>query len=1253
MDIRHLRVVLFSVLLVVMGVNLNAQSSSPDGTASNPYPINNLAALEALRNCMNGTGATFYYDAVNQTFTATQPQGENRSITKTSTATHYLLQSDLDLNPGKNVAACDGDGTGLAAWVPFKKFYGQLDGGHHVIAGLYINTPGVDSVGFINQIHVSGTTVNSIRNLGIVNSYISGREKVGGLVGYMDGGSVTHCFVDAVIVCAVQEAGGVIGHASNVEIRECYTTGSLTCLEQGHLGGILGQGLNVMRLQNCYSSMVMNYGANLTATVGGIAGNVSNASLWSQCYYDNQMCQSPESDTVGWGMATTAMLTESTCTSLGNAFEYKGNHYPSLTGFAWDNNPYVKLSTAPVLLNAEQTMRDLHEDFVVGGTGIVWTVTDNNYAKVLNTNAVEVYKEGWLQLVASLEGKTHTVAFYTHKAPYIGTEENPFPINNFADLSAFRDGVNLGDKFGYKHFTVPTHAAGTWFGQTADISLAEVNNWTDDKKIGKSAALAFKGGYDGGGHKVTDLKVNGNNLTNSGFFGFVEGGTVKNLNLYVTSFVPGENSGPLCGQVSKEFTIENCHTFTTAEQDMLYLKTRSGGLIGISDSARGTISNCSNHCNIVQGAYCNYIGGIIGYNQNIDSLVIRDCQNHGTIMGEFQYSAGITSSLQSPKASTKAEILRCKNFADMSSTNKWCALGGILSHVPDKKVAVTISYCENYGNLTASYRVAGISCAENVTSLHHCVNAGNLRVKDIGQSVMGGAYGIAVRVDVSSCLNAGNVTVDRGGGSAFGLTDCGAFDCMNSGELTAHSEGGRVYPFNGWNGQHANTARNINIGRGNSVVVYWGSTNSNQKTLNFCDEQMLFEAHNGQGNNTSKKTSEMLWTSLQGALGDNWVYTPGMYPRIKGLDTLPISIVTATPVIFADGDAINKVSANFTVGGGDTVAWTCKGKTVLSGNTATVSTTDFVGTDTLVATYKGVSKIVRFCRSVPVPKDTVLVTSIEDLRALRDGINSAAPFIYKGTLIPAGGRGVKFKQTADITMESPADDNWEPIGKVDAQFYGSYFGDSHKVSNLKQHNQLNGGLFGYAFGSSSYSVSIQDLHLVDVKITETRASAGAVVAVSDYMLIKNCTATGVMSGNIIEGNGVDNYVGGIVGNSYCDNVVSCVNYCDITGYSTSSVGGIMGRGYYGGSYDSVRIYLDSCANYGTIIGNFCVGGLVGQQQKILNSYNAGEVKGGVDAQYVGGLAGHTARVINSFNTGMVTAVPTDGTKDYSVGGLVG
>ena len=95
MDIRHLRVVLFSVLLVVMGVNLNAQSSSPDGTASNPYPINNLAALEALRNCMNGTGATFYYDAVNQTFTATQPQGENRSITKTSTATHYLLRWGL------------------------------------------------------------------------------------------------------------------------------------------------------------------------------------------------------------------------------------------------------------------------------------------------------------------------------------------------------------------------------------------------------------------------------------------------------------------------------------------------------------------------------------------------------------------------------------------------------------------------------------------------------------------------------------------------------------------------------------------------------------------------------------------------------------------------------------------------------------------------------------------------------------------------------------------------------------------------------------------------------------------------------------------------------------------------------------------------------------------------------------------------------------------------------------------------------
>ena len=1265
MDTKHV-LIAASILLLALSMNLKAQN----GTAESPYPINNSDALKALRECMN-SGQNFYFDAENQTFTATKVHDTDPVITKNSSSTCYKLTADIDLNPGKNVAACDGDGTGLTAWEPFKNFHGQLDGGHHVVSGVYVSQPAADSVGFIKQIHGSGNSLSRIRNLGIVNSYISGKQKVGGLVGYMEGGSVEHCFVDAVLVGDVQEVGGLIGYASGITITDCYATGSITCIDQGLLGGICGASVNLMKLENCYSSMVINYNTSLTSNVGGIIGQISSESTISQCYFDNQMCESPASDNTGARKTTSEMLSESFCQSLGSSFVYSSNHYPRLTGFS-DTNSYILLSTTPILLGSGQSMKNLTDDFEVSGTGAgtSWESTDsyNRYAVLADASHVTVIKEGWLQLVAKRNGKTHTVAFYTHKAPFIGTEQNPFPIDDFEDLKTFRDGVNSDKKFNYKHFSVNALGAGTWFQQTADISLSEVNNWKDEQRIGISPAIAFKGGYDGGNHKITDLRVNGGeyikpdkNVYNyggsySGFFGFIDGGTVKNLNLYVTEFKPNASSGPLCAYISRAFTIENCHVYPTAEQVVLNLHYYSGGLIGQSDSARGTISNCSNHCNIVPLERVDLVGGIIGPNRSIDSLLIKDCQNFGAITGKIQRVAGITPWLGGRKGGTKAEILRCKNFADLFSNDTWTRVAGILSENSNEdnnnaeKVSITISFCENYGNLTATYRAAGIASTEkSIASLHHCVNAGDIWIKDLGQEQVSNAYGITTTTDVYSCLNAGNIKADRGG-SAFGLTNCGAYDCMNAGELSAHSEGPRTYPFCGWNGTSGQSKRNINIGRANGVVTYWGATSNVQKQFNICDEQMIYDAHSSLSNNTAKKTSEMLGNGLQSLLGtENWVYAEGMYPRIKGLDTLPISIVTAMPVVFKSGETINSVKTDFTVAGGDTVSWTCKGNTVLSGNNATVSS-NVIGMDTLVAIYKGAAKTVRFCRYAPAPSQTLEVTSIEDLRVLRDGINSAAPFNYKGTIVPAGGKGAKFKQTQDIEMESPTDDNWMPVGKIDAQFYGKYDGGSHSVSNMKQHNMLNGGLFGYVCGISNYAAEIHDVHLVNVKISEVRASAGALVAVSNYVKIYNCSASGEITGTTIANNknNVDNNYGGIVGNGYVDQVTSCVNYCTITGYSKSSVGGIMGRGYY--SKDS---YLDSCANYGTITGNYCVGGLVGQQQSIRNSYNAGEVSGGEDAAYVGGLAGHATLVTNSFNTGMVSGVPTDPTKDYSVGGLIG
>ena len=206
--------------------------------------------------------------------------------------------------------------------------------------------------------------------------------------------------------------------------------------------------------------------------------------------------------------------------------------------------------------------------------------------------------QGWLQLVATMSGKTRTIAFYTHNPNGIGTEANPFPIDDFDDLTIFRIGVNSQGPFNYKHYVVPARAAGTWFRQTDTISLASVNNWQGDYKIGKDYNTTFGGIYDGGGNAIIDLKITSTNKSYNGFFGFIEDGAVKNLDVVVAEFTPTFCSGPLCAVLSGNSSVDNCRSFLQNPNTVLTLGNYSGGLIGLTNKIKGTISNCQNNCNI-------------------------------------------------------------------------------------------------------------------------------------------------------------------------------------------------------------------------------------------------------------------------------------------------------------------------------------------------------------------------------------------------------------------------------------------------------------------------------------------------------------------------------------------------------------------------------------------------------------------------------------------------------------------------------
>jgi hypothetical protein len=97
-------------------------------------------------------------------------------------------------------------------------FRGVFDGLGHTISDLYINRPTTDNVGLFG-FNRSG----DIRNVGLVNGNITGRSRVGGLVGYnwYLGASISNAYSTGTVTATgyndgeggtIASVGGLVGY---------------------------------------------------------------------------------------------------------------------------------------------------------------------------------------------------------------------------------------------------------------------------------------------------------------------------------------------------------------------------------------------------------------------------------------------------------------------------------------------------------------------------------------------------------------------------------------------------------------------------------------------------------------------------------------------------------------------------------------------------------------------------------------------------------------------------------------------------------------------------------------------------------------------------------------------------------------------------------------------------------------------------------------------------------------------------------
>jgi hypothetical protein len=154
------------------------------------------------------------------------------------------------------------------------RFTGVFDGNDNIISNAVINQP-TTYTGLFGYVGSGG----QIKNLGVENVNITGRDYVGGLVGWNEG-SLTSCYATG-SVSGDSTVGGLVGSNYLGTLTSCYATCSVTGTND--VGGLVGANSSVsptdVSLTDCYATGSVTG----SSTVGGLMGYNSSGTL-TKCY---------------------------------------------------------------------------------------------------------------------------------------------------------------------------------------------------------------------------------------------------------------------------------------------------------------------------------------------------------------------------------------------------------------------------------------------------------------------------------------------------------------------------------------------------------------------------------------------------------------------------------------------------------------------------------------------------------------------------------------------------------------------------------------------------------------------------------------------------------------------------------------------------------------------------------------------------------------------------------------------------------
>ncbi len=534
-------------------------------------------------------------------------------ISSYSGMTAFSELSKTNSFAGKTVyLACDID-MSQCEFTPISSFAGTFDGQGNALYNIKINVS-KQSAG------VFATTASTaiIKDLGVVGGTMtlsadSDSQRLGSIVGVMNGGTIERCYSTATLVGKKYAStstddisvGGIVG--ANLQggvIKDCYFAGSATGVKhasgisdwaQGHYEGYVGTFINCLNMGSLKASSTY-----ALARFSGSILEANKATAVTNCYYVGD----------GEGVSFTTQDTKIEAYKLGNgelAYKLNGNGankvwhqgalYPELGG---GKGGVYKL-TVSYNANGQTTSQTLYmnagDKYTAKGVAATLTSSGNVSNNVFTMPSAN----------ATLTVTTSVPNIINYSAG-----QKSFVVTNAAGFTKMASLVNGG-----------TTLSGVSVYMLSDIDMTSVSNHTPIGIYTDDRTTSFQGKLYGNGYKVINLKVNQASLNGAGLFGSAYKAEFYDLGIYGGFVSSANRAGGIAGY-GDSCVFKNC--YNTAAITTLTGTDGAGGLTGVSRSST-SFTNCFNYGTVT--AEANHAGGISGWGQT--NVVLKNCFNAGKI----------------------------------------------------------------------------------------------------------------------------------------------------------------------------------------------------------------------------------------------------------------------------------------------------------------------------------------------------------------------------------------------------------------------------------------------------------------------------------------------------------------------------------------------------------------------------------------------------------------------------------------------